>query len=84
MIENAVGWSYNTRYWSFGRKYDDNGDSFGFCPSGNITVGWGANQPNSTVDNKCVQFHIGNQWVSLVNEKCNFSAFFACEVSADI
>jgi hypothetical protein len=75
------GWNLNQKYWTFGRKYLDNGGMFGWCPSGNVTVGWGANEPNLSLNKAdCAQLLIENKLASLVNANCSTPAFFACEV----
>jgi hypothetical protein len=80
-MQFADNWNLNQKYWSFGRKYVDNGDRFGWCPSGNITIGWDKDQPNPNLTSaNCVQLTMKVLSPSLVNANCSTPLFFACEV----
>jgi hypothetical protein len=70
-------------YWTFGRKFEDSGGKFAFCPSGTVSVGWGDFQPKDGNGN-CVQLVMKNSgdMTFLINANCSENAFFACQVCA--
>jgi len=83
MYDVLANWQYNSRYWSFGKKYGS--ANFMNCPSGEISVGWGPNEPRLGSNLDCAALNItkGNDTI-LTNMNCMNRTFMACEVECNI